>query len=94
MRTKTDMEVGRGRGNGMYLVVELPELDVGTSEEVSGTVGTGLAICVAVALAVGAPEGPVPATSVGAGKALTNPPRTPKIKIKPSKPLIIFTYPS
>ena len=87
MNTKTKMEVGRGRGNGMYLVVELPELDVGTSEEVSGTVGTGLAICVAVALAVGAPEGPV-------GKALTNPPKTPKIKTKPSKPLIIFTYPS
>jgi len=74
----------------MYLVAEVPELDVGTSEVVTGTVGDGLDICVVVALAVGVPEELVPVTSVGAGKALTNPPRTPKIKIKlPNLPVII-----
>lgn len=78
----------------MYLVVELPELDVGTSEEVRGTVGVGLVICVAVALAVGAPEELVPVTSLGAGKALTNRPRTPKIKIKLAKPRVIVPYSS
>ena len=78
----------------MYLVAEVPELDVGTSEEVRGTVGVGLDICVAVALAVGAPEELVPVTSVGAGKALTNPPSTPKIKIKLAKLLVMIGYSS
>ena len=81
----------------MYLVVEVPELDVGMSEEVRGIVEVGLvSICVALslALAVGVAETDVPVTkSLGAGKALTNTPNAPQIaNSRQPKPLAIFLY--